>query len=166
MTGPDPFRALATSILPPGVERGVRGGTRSLPLESQSFASLLAREASGSLASGRPVSVREGSGLELSEQQLSRIGAALDRAEAAGAQRAVVLVDGQALRVDVGVRQIVERVDLQSISVLPGIDAIVQAGDQRSAPGAGAGNLLGTTAMHPDLARLLGTRPDPADRAA
>lgn len=162
----DLFKPLSNTVLPPGVERRTGAAASSLgaanSLESLSFADLLNREAKGQLTTGRPVSIHPDCDVQLSEDQMQRLGVAIDRAEASGAQRALVMIDGMAMKVDVGVRQIVGKVDLQSTPVLGEIDAVVQAD-----AGSGADQvkpLLGPTAasLHPSLAKLL----DPESRAA
>lgn len=73
---------------------------------SESFSALLERAARGELATGRAVTVAVAAALPapLSPEQLARIGAAADRAEAAGATAALVLVDGRGVLLDVGQR--------------------------------------------------------------
>lgn len=149
------LQSLSSKILPPGIER--RSGTQATgAVQGQSFADLLSGKASGSLLSGRGVSVRSESGVQLDSEQLARLGNAMDRAEAAGAQHALVMIDGMALKVDVGVRQVVEQVDLQKASLMTGIDTVVHAGDHssgaQSAPMPGAG-------FHPSLAKILSGDP-------
>lgn len=157
MSSADLFRPLSNSILPPGVERraGVAGSNAASKIESLSFAELLNREASGNLSTQRPVSVHPDCELNLSEDQLHRLGVAMDRAEASGAQRALVMIDGMAVKVDVGVRQVLGKVDLQSTPVLGEIDAVVQA--DASIHHDLAKPLLGpaAAALHPSLAKLL-----------
>lgn len=157
MSNADLFRPLTNSVLPPGVERriGAAAAGANKKIESLSFADLLTREASGQLSTDRPVSVHPDCGIQLSEDQMHRLGVAIDRAEASGAQRALVMIDGMAVKVDVGVRQVVGKVDLQSTPVLGEIDAVVQAD-----PGANPDQpkpLLGPAAasLHPSLAKLL-----------
>ncbi|MBY0113919.1 MAG: hypothetical protein K2Y21_13965 [Phycisphaerales bacterium] len=131
MSTADLFKPLSNTILPPGVER--RSGSigaalsGSKKLESMSFADLLSKESAGQLSTGRPVSIHPGCDVQLSEDQMHRLGVAMDRAEASGAQRALVMIDGMAVKVDVGVRQVVGKVDLQATPVLGEIDAVVQA---------------------------------------
>lgn len=164
MSNADLFRPLSNSILPPGVERrsGAAASSPGSKIESLSFAELLNREASGNISTDRPVSIHPDCELNLSEDQLHRLGVAMDRAEASGAQRALVMIDGMAVKVDVGVRQILGKVDLQSTPVLGEIDAVVQA-DAGFASDASK-PLLGPAAasLHPSLAKLL----DPDSRAA
>ena len=93
-------------------------------VEGADFSTLLKQARAGEISSGLPVknTVR---GLELSADQLQRLALAADRAEAQGATRALVLIDGMAVKLDVSVREITGVADLRSGSVLTGIDAVV-----------------------------------------
>lgn len=71
------------------------------PLEHQPFDELLARAGQGLVESGRVVSAAFGPAEELSREQLARLSAAADLAEAAGAKRALLLMDGRGLVLDV-----------------------------------------------------------------
>ncbi len=76
------------------------------PLEHLRFDELLAAAQVGRMASGRAVSAAYEGGEALSPQQLERLAGAADLAEASGAQRAMLLVDGRALVLDVPTRTI------------------------------------------------------------
>lgn len=89
------------------------------------FATLLQQARTGGFASGRQITVGPGSGVNLSADQLQRIADAADKAEAQGATRALVLVDGMALRVDLTSRQVTGAADLNTPGVLSNIDAVV-----------------------------------------
>ena len=91
------------------------------------FAELLSMARAGQVSSNLPVTVAKGADVNLSDEQLRRVGVAMDRAEAAGATRALVLIDGVALRVDVGVRQITGQASLDPGMALSGIDGVVAA---------------------------------------
>ena len=99
VTGGDLLRSLGSGVLPPGVE-SARGGSAS----GLDFRELLAAARAGSAPSGLPVSIDAGLGVELNAEQHERLSAAVDRLEAAGAQRGVVLIDGHALIIDVASR--------------------------------------------------------------
>lgn len=148
----DLLRTLSSTILPPGVERR-SGQPAPSAVQGQSFADLLAGKASGKLLSGRGVNIRAEAGIELSPDQLARVGNAIDQAEAAGAQHALVMIDGMALKVDVGVRQVVEKVDTQKPSVMSGVDTVVQAGDHSAGATKAA---MPASGFHPNLAKILG----------
>lgn len=81
-------------------------GQQSAPLTSAGFAELLSRARSGKVQSGEPVTIDERLGINLTSEQLHRLGAAVDVAKAQGFNKAVVLIDGQALVVDVETRRI------------------------------------------------------------
>ncbi len=74
------------------------------PLEGRSFEELLAQAQRGEVLSGRSVTVAFESTTALNEQQLARVSAAADLAEASGAQRALMLIDGRGLVLDVASR--------------------------------------------------------------
>ena len=80
------------------------------PLEHLPFDELLAEARAGQLSSGRTVSA----GFELSPQQLDRLAGAADLAEASGASRAMLLLDGRAMVLDVSTRTISGELSLSS----------------------------------------------------
>jgi hypothetical protein len=120
------LRGLASGVLPGGVETARKNGNTPADISSASFSQLF--KSISRSGSGLPVSIAAGTGLELSSEQLSRIALAADKAQAQGASRALVMIDGQALQLDVGVRQVTGKVDLNSTDVLSGIDTVVWAG--------------------------------------
>jgi len=123
------LRALGGGARPLGISgAGAATGTaRSGTAAGVPFADLLARAQTGEVASALPVTVTNGAGVNLSEDQLQRLSVAADRAEASGATRALVLIDGMALRLDVGVRQITGTAELGAGAALSGIDGVVRA---------------------------------------
>lgn len=145
---------------------------RPQPTEPSGFASLLDRARSGSLSSGLGVTIDEFAGIELSADQLARLADAADRAQAQGAQRALVLIDGQALTMDVALREVTGRADISGGRVLTGIDAVVSVPPAGAAPDplgrANADQAPGVlplpradaAAVNPSLLKLL--RRDPA----
>ncbi|MCW5775123.1 MAG: hypothetical protein KIS87_01580 [Phycisphaeraceae bacterium] len=98
------------------------------PSAGSEFAALLASAQSGELQTGLEVTVARGAGVQLSPSQLERLAVAADRAHAEGASRALVLIDGMALELDVLSRTITGGVDLEAEGVLTGIDAVVRVG--------------------------------------
>jgi hypothetical protein len=92
------------------------------PLEQQPFDELLASAKAGRLASGRDVSAAH-EGEPISPEQFKRLAVAADRAEASGAQRAVLLLDGRALMLDVQTRTV--SLELSASSALQKIDTVV-----------------------------------------
>lgn len=129
-----------------GIRHGVDsvsalGPTRSGLDPSESFASLMQSVQAGTFSSGAPVGVASNSGIELSSRQLQRLAEAADRATASGANRAVVLIDGMALKLDVNQRMITGKIDpsdASKTSVMTDLDAII-----RVPPEAGAADLAG-----------------------
>ena len=150
------LRALGSGVRPAAPD----AASTARHAEGLSFQQMLDDAASGGISSGLPVRVSRNVGVDLSPAQLSRIARAADRAEAAGAQRAVVLIDGQALEMDVGLRTITGKADLHSTSVLSGVDAVVTvAPDAGEIPGQPP--RLAPSLMNASLLKLLGGRTPP-----
>lgn len=79
-------------------------------------------------ASHPPVRLADGAGLALTDAQLARVAPLASKAEAEGAGRAVVLIDGQALLLDVATRTITGSATAQPGSdggISTGIDAVI-----------------------------------------
>ena len=92
------------------------------------FAQLLGKAQNGTADTKLPVTVSSRLNLELTAEQLARVGVAADRAQAAGLQSAVVLIDGKALQLDVQTRQITG-------TVAPGSQALTHLDGIVAAPG-------------------------------
>jgi hypothetical protein len=122
----DMLRHLA-GLAPAPVDSGARPRD---PVSSASFGDLLKRAEAGTLSSQRPMSVDKNAGVTLTDEQMTRVGAAADRAEAAGAGTATVLIDGMAIRVDVLGRRILGKVQPDSVS--SDTDAVVAAAEAGS----------------------------------
>jgi hypothetical protein len=88
------------------------------------FGALLQKAREGGLASGREVTLARGCGVSLSDEQLKSLSIAADRAEAQGATRALVMMDGKALTLDVAMREVTGTADLSG-GVLTGIDSVI-----------------------------------------
>ncbi len=84
------------------------------PLEHLRFDELLAEARAGRVASGRAVSTACDGSEALSPQQLDRLAGAADLAEASGANRAMLLLDGRAMVLDVPTRTISGELSLSS----------------------------------------------------
>ncbi|HYE02698.1 MAG TPA: hypothetical protein VD963_05635 [Phycisphaerales bacterium] len=123
------------------------------------FQSLLALARAGQISSGLDVSVASDSGVTLMPDQLARLAPAADRAEAAGIQHALVMIDGLALRLDVKTRTITGQADL-SAGPLPGIDGVVSVPAREAAPP--PLGLPGATPHAPSLLRLLAQTAGPS----
>lgn len=115
-------------VLGSGVRPEVSGGA-DRPAEGPDFQTLLAQARAGSLETGLPVTIADGVGLELSDEQLTRLGRVVDRAHAEGATRIVVMMDGAALDVDVLSRRVLGEADLSGGRVVTGIDGFVRLGE-------------------------------------
>jgi hypothetical protein len=103
--------------------------------QSPRFAALLEQARAGEIASRREVV--DTANLKLLPDQLQRLAIAADRAEAQGATRALILMDGRAFHVDITMREITAEVDLNNPSILTGIDALVNVPPVGGAPKAG-----------------------------
>ncbi len=125
---------------------------------SADFRTLLDKAQAGEISSGVPVRIHRNAGVELTAEQLARLAEAADRAEAQGATRALVLIDGLALRLDVGMREITGATDLAGGKVLTGIDAVIDLNTRTPAKGA-APDVLPVprhdAAMNPSLISIL-----------
>jgi len=147
------LKALGAGLAP----AGVGAPTAAQPTDGPSFDSLLQQAQGGSLSSGIPVRVMRQAGLSLSPSQLARLSDAADRAEAAGANRALVMMDGMALTMDVPTRTITGQADTSATKVLNGVDAVVTVAN-------GAGDLPGQVAapsaglMNSSLLKILAAR--------
>lgn len=113
---------------------GTPAGSAAGAATALGFAGLLARANAGELESGRFVTVSQeaaAAGVRLSDEQVARLSVAADRAEAAGLRSALVLIDGQALRLDVGNRTITGTVDAAALGaggepgIVGGIDGVI-----------------------------------------
>jgi hypothetical protein len=160
MSAGELLKMLGAGVRGPGAApKAGRAGLTSAELAGSSFGELLGKVRAGEIASGLPVKIAPGVELPLNDEQLRRIGVAADKAEAAGATRALVVIDGMQLRLDVGVRTVTGYAQPGETGVLTGIDAIVHAGgpvgsQAGDASAAGASALL--KSLHP-IARFGGS---------
>jgi hypothetical protein len=148
--------------LEPAVRPGPpAGATRPLPvpLERQGFDELLALVSRGGVSSARAVTIGAGANLErdLEPAQLERLAAAADLAEAKGSRRAVMLIDGRGLVMEVGAREIAAEMSAVSPPVTIDVDAAVYVLGEEDAAGrhGGALPLPGTGLVPPAIARHL-----------
>lgn len=118
----DLLKVLGSGVRPAGVE-GPRPGPGSTgPID---FSKLLANARGGDVRSGLPVALDPGLGVELDASGHERLSAAVDRLEAAGAARGVVMLDGHALVVDVSERRAIGLVS--EASEVVGVQGVVRA---------------------------------------
>jgi len=102
-------------------------GSGKAPVEGASFKDLLGRLEDGTLRAGEPIRLGAGSKLELTGDQLGRLGDAAASLESSGAQRAVIMLDGMAIEYDVQSRTVIGEIDLDSGDAVVGIDALIHA---------------------------------------
>ena len=121
--GIDLLRRLASGLNPAGAEKPAKGLGGADPA-ALSFAEMLAKADKGEIASGLPVTIAKDAGVELTDDQLARVAIAADRAQAAGADRAVVIIDNLAVKLDVATRTISGKADLAPGSTLADIHAV------------------------------------------
>ena len=167
--------------LEPPVRPGAASGPPALPrlpIEQQSFDQLLTLVARGNVRSDRPVELAFSPGDELSDEQMERLAAAADLAQTRGARRAVMLIDGRGLVMDVAGRKLEAELAAGEGRMIQSIDAAVYvAGDEEALDGPtlmpGAGLIPPAVAAQFEAARdsqqfsakQNHTRNDPADRS-
>ena len=81
------------------------------PFEGKTFDQLLAEARGGEVTSGRAVEVAYEPAVPFTEGQLDRVNGSADLAEASGAKRALVLLDGRGLVLDVATRRLTGELD-------------------------------------------------------
>ncbi len=91
------------------------------------FAELLHAARSGGVSSGLAVEIEPALGLELNDEQRARLELAADRATSEGAERAVVVLDGKALVLDVQDRRVIDAKSLDELGAIPNVDAVIGA---------------------------------------
>ena len=118
----------------PAYAHGTVGRPR-LPIEQTPFDQLLAQVRQGSVLSGRRIEVDFAMSPALDETQMRRLGMAADLAEASGARRALMLVDGRGLVLGVSDRSL--QAELAAATPVAGIDtAVYVGGDEDELPAA------------------------------
>jgi hypothetical protein len=153
------LRALGSGIRPAGLDAS-RSQAASGLVEGASFQQMLREASDGQVSSDRPIRVSRHAGVDLTPSQLNRLAAAADRAEAAGATKALVMIDGMVLQMDVGLRTITGKADTNATKVLSGVDAVLtvapEAGELQNQP-----PTLTANTMNASLLRILGGRTPP-----
>ncbi len=115
------LRALGSGIRPAGGEQPAAGAA--------SFAEMLESAKAGTVSSGLAVEVAPDAGVNLTNDQLARVAQAADRAEASGAHRALVEIDGQRLMLDVASRTVTGHAAEGPGGVVTGVDAVIRVPD-------------------------------------
>ena len=119
------LRKLEPPVRPPHAPAA--GGEGATPLEHRSFDDLLSLVSAGGVQSDRPVAVAGDVSLtaDLDRGQLDRLAAAADLAEASGVRRAVMLLDGRGLILDVADRRVSDELTPRRDRPVTDIDAAV-----------------------------------------
>ncbi|GJM19104.1 MAG: hypothetical protein DHS20C14_13170 [Phycisphaeraceae bacterium] len=156
--GNDLLTLLGSGIRPAGVDSAgasSRGAGAAAQADGPGFAALLHAARAGELGSGMPVEIEPALRLELTEEQTARLEKAADRATSEGADRAVVVLDGKALVLDVEGRRVIDAKAIDEIGALTNIDAVIGAAVPKEDDAAiGLGGLMLAPAA--GLARALG----------
>src|SRR5689334_705012 len=108
-TATDLLRQLGSGVRPVAPAASPPAGATALKpgqVESAGFADLLAAAKGGNVQTGLNISIAPNANVTLTPEQLARLSSAADRAQAAGLHDALVLIDGQALKLDVFTRTI------------------------------------------------------------
>lgn len=95
------------------------------PLEAQGFDELLHLVSKGEVSSGAPVRVSDLIDPPLDDEQRSRLAAAADLAQAAGSRRALALLDGRGLVLDVADRTVTQELAAGVSAVTVNLDAAI-----------------------------------------
>lgn len=133
--------------LEPPVRPGAARGSAALPhppIEQQNFDQLLTLVAKGDVRSDRPLELAFSPEDQITEEQMDRLASAADLAQRRGARRAVMLIDGRGLVLDVAGRRLEAELAAGEGAMIQGIDtAVYVAGEQEArggrppVPGAG-----------------------------
>ena len=123
------LRKLEPPVRPAGAPRS--GRAPNAPFEELGFNQMLSLVTDGQVSSGRPISVGSEAMLreELDDAQHARLAAAADVAESAGAGRAVMLIDGRALVMDVAGRAVTGELAAGGSNTVIDVDAAVTVAD-------------------------------------
>lgn len=106
---------------------GASGGAgAATPIDQQSFDQLLTQASRGGIVSGRQVEVGCDMHPPLDASQLERLTSAADQAEASGSKRALMLIDGRAVVLDVSSRTIEAEVSSQSAASMYSVDSAIR----------------------------------------
>lgn len=133
----DLLKVLASGVRAVAPERASGG------VEHEGFEALLNKAKTGTISSGERVTEAKGAGVNLSPEQLDRLAVAADRAEAEGAQRALVLIDGKVLKLDVQTRTITGAADPAANGVHANYDTVITvAAAERTASEAASSDTL------------------------
>jgi len=107
------------------------------PIEQQGFDELLTLVSTGAVRSEQPIHVPEHLADSFDDAQRERLGSAADTAEAAGAERALMLIDGRGVTMDIKQRAVTAELKADS-NTLVHVDAAVYVAGDESAEQTGA----------------------------
>lgn len=124
------LRRLAPPVRPHGVERPGR------PFESRDFEELLDLAAAGSVVTGRPVHLPDELEDALPREDLDRLARGADLAQAAGFDRAVLLLRGRAFLLDVPDRRVTDAADAPDADRTIPVDGVVALAADEASPAA------------------------------
>jgi hypothetical protein len=120
------------------------GGASAGPASSGiDFSQLLAKARAGEIHSGIKVTSARDANIQLTDDQLARLSAAADVAEANGIGRGLFLMDGKHLVMDVGTRQLLGEISSSQAGVVDGVDGVINV------PGASDAVTNGASAVAP-----------------
>ena len=131
----DMLRALGGNML--HAHASSANGHGASALGSLDFVTLLNQARAGEVKSGLSVRVANGANVELTPEQLGRLSAAADLAEAHGSSRGAFMIDGKVIAMDVPTRTVTGEIQAHRTGIVDGIDAIVTvaAKDAKDATG-------------------------------
>lgn len=119
------LRQLEPAVRPVAASAPAAASQWALPLEAQSFESLLKLASAGAMRSERAVGVAFDAQPPLEPAQLERLGAAADVAQASGAKRAAMIIDGRTLILDVENRTLLGELGSNAASMVVPLDAAI-----------------------------------------
>ena len=151
--------------LEPAVRPGTapaRLGKPQATLESQSFNELLSLASKGSVHSGRQVDCSCDVNEPLESDQIDRLSAAADRAEASGAQKALMLIDGRGFIMNVAQRSIEAELSVEhQTSIFKNVDTAIYVPAEGETPQSILGPPGNRIAPPGVLQQLQQTQPSP-----
>lgn len=143
----------------PSFSTGASAGTQTVG--GANFAGMLSAARKGTVTSDRPVEASAEAAGKLTAEQLQRIAVAADHAESAGMNTALVLIDGQAVKLDVLGREVTGVMDPRTVAVTD-IDGVLAAPPSSLAGevsgGAGAGPTTAAGVLEQQLLAHLGSK--------
>lgn len=122
----------------------------SKPIEESAFKDLLDKAAQGHVPSGIEARLGQGVNATFTPEQMERLTAAGDKAEAAGASRAMILMDGLAVTMDVPTRTVTQVVKASSLGVVGDVDAVIGASAPKATGSQASGDALLSALHRPD----------------